>query len=148
MKRLLTLLLMVLPVAAVTGCPMYPDECDSSHDCALGYACDRGLGECVPLADERPAPEKPDVPARCTEDGDCRAGQICDAFHRCVSELGGGAGQGSGGAGQDGGGAAGESSNAGQSPGGAAGESSSGGGAGESSSGGAGESPAGAAGAN
>lgn len=121
MKRLLALVLMVLPVAAVTGCPIYPDECDSRSDCAIGYACDRAIGECVLIEDERPAPN---VPTRCSDDGDCRTGQICDEFQRCVSEpaAGGSAGQSSGGsAGESQAGAAGESTGAGMNAGGAAG---------------------------
>lgn len=126
MKRLLALVLMLLPVVAVTGCPIYPDECDSSRDCADGYACDRGLGECIPVADERPTPGDPDVPTRCRDSSDCRSEQICDQFHRCVTARGGGAGESSGGAaGESSGGSpngsAGESSNAGESSGGAAG---------------------------
>jgi hypothetical protein len=130
MKRLLALVLMLLPVVAVTGCPIYPDECDSSRDCALGYACDRGLGECVWVEDERPGPGDPDVPTRCSDSNDCRSGQTCDEFYRCVTARGGGAGEGSGGA-------AGESSAGGQN-----------GGAGESPAGSAGESSGGAAGSN
>jgi hypothetical protein len=113
MKRLLALVLSLLPVIAVTGCPMYPDECDSSRDCAPGYACDRGLGECVLVDDDGPPPREPDVPARCTDTSDCRSGQICDAFQRCVSSPSGHAGEssgGSGGAAGDGAGNAGESS--------------------------------------
>jgi hypothetical protein len=115
MKRLLALVLTLLPVIAVTGCPMYPDECDSSRDCAHGYACDRGLGECVLVEDDGPEPREPDVPARCTDASDCRAGQICDAFRRCVSSPDGHAGDGSGGAAGD----AATAGNAGESSGGA-----------------------------
>jgi hypothetical protein len=120
MKRLLALVLTLLPVIAVTGCPMYPDECDSSRDCAHGYACDRGLGECV-LVEDDPTPREPDVPARCTDTSDCRTGQICDAFRRCVSSPGGNAGEGSGGAAGEAAtaGNSGESGNAGESSGGA-----------------------------
>jgi hypothetical protein len=126
MKRLLALFLTLLPVFAVTGCPMYPDECDSTRDCARGYACDRGLGECVLVEDERPAPGKPDVPARCTDASDCRSDQVCDRFQRCVSAPGGSEG-----------GAGGEPAQGGTQAG-AAGDGAMAGGAGESSGGAAG----------
>jgi len=125
MKRLLALVLTLLPVIAVTGCPMYPDECDSSRDCARGYACDRGLGECVLVEDDRPAPGKPDVPTRCTDTSDCRSDQICDRFQRCVSEpvgsQGGAAGEPSQGGTEAGAAGDAPTGNAGESSGGAAG---------------------------
>jgi len=105
MKRLLAVSLLALPALFVTGCPMYPDECESRSDCALGYACDLSSGECVLADDNRPTP---DVPTRCLDASDCRSGQICDEFQRCVSDpssggssgessSGGSAGDGSGG---------------------------------------------------
>ncbi len=107
MLRLPQALWFVLPAVLATACPMYPDGCNGSGDCAAGYACD-ATGACVHLdADEgEGVPPDPDTPSRC-EDGECPEGLVCDRYQRCVppDDSAGGA---SGGAGAPASGAGGE----------------------------------------
>ena len=100
MTRFALLALSVLPALAVTGCPIYSDVCVSHSDCAPGYACDYVSGDCVPSSTYSgyTPPPSTDVPDRCNTPSDCRAGETCDRYLRCVPIRSSAGGQSAGGA--------------------------------------------------
>lgn len=78
---------LLLPCAGATallGCPLYPDECDGSRDCASGYYCDSFTNRCERAADalECVRPSQCEPGETCTPERRCRPGS-CD-FHGCV----------------------------------------------------------------
>ena len=89
MPRPFAIALFFLPPIAMAGCPVYGRGCVENgrdYDCAPGYVCSQN--ECV--AKSKPVPG----PGRCHDTSECRLGQICDRYNRCVDESNGTAGEG------------------------------------------------------
>ncbi len=74
-----------IATAALLGCPLYEDSCDSRSDCASGYVCDLFSQRCEPVIEAIGCrrPEECYAGETCTPNFVCRPGS-CE-FHGCVS---------------------------------------------------------------
>jgi hypothetical protein len=78
MKRPVVTALFLCAVAALAGCPIYDHEdngCFHSSDCAQGYSCDRGSGECILSSGDN----------GCSKPSDCGVNETCSKAAECVS---------------------------------------------------------------
>ena len=71
--------LLLCAVAALSGCPIYDESagCYRNSDCATGYLCDVGPGECY-------QPTSP-TDGSCSKPSDCGVNETCSKAGECVS---------------------------------------------------------------
>ena len=81
MKRPVVTALFLCAAAALSGCPIYDHEdagCYRNSDCATGYVCDDGTGECY-------QPSSPTDGSGCSKPSDCDVNETCSKAGECVS---------------------------------------------------------------
>lgn len=91
MKRAVLIGLGLIGAAALSGCPIYPEDriaCDTSLDCPDGQLCSASSGYCY-TPGTNPSGKSCDAPSDCGFNQTCSSKGICKtgdcSFHGCVS---------------------------------------------------------------